>query len=449
MKVYNEVTIDMNPESSTYGKHLSEDSCNYEGDVALCGGGGGGGDPRNPWAWASKQPGGKMPTALPSVHSRLGWGGFDFGSDIDLPDRNELYRQERERLKAQGKRTNESDAEFSRRITSKANIYADDKYNEGFRTGWYEPAFKAFVKGPVQEMMGQAPDVGASYAGKIDPGKSEFMTAEDAFSQAGISTQLASDLLSAASGQIGAGHSSIGAAGPMIAKDVQSDFAETALQMESEQTAFDEEVERIESARTEAKKTKDEQLTQSSVARAKALGGQLSDYEKAAASQAQSGMAYSAPATTGVGEFQRKEGADLRDIAMDRYEILKGYKAGQRKLRGEEDVAEGALSEAKKEYNLGLQDVLEQTASLATDIKGKGDALLSDWDTWGQSFAGPEYSIHGDTRWGGGLAGQPFFQELSSPVLTDLTNLTSEVGGIAGDMIGYLQGSLGEESAGV
>ena len=43
MKIYNEVTIDMNPESDTYGKHLSEDSCNYTGDIALCGGGGNGG----------------------------------------------------------------------------------------------------------------------------------------------------------------------------------------------------------------------------------------------------------------------------------------------------------------------------------------------------------------------------------------------------------------------
>ena len=39
MKIYDEVTIDMNPESSTYGKHLSEESHEYNGDVALCGGG--------------------------------------------------------------------------------------------------------------------------------------------------------------------------------------------------------------------------------------------------------------------------------------------------------------------------------------------------------------------------------------------------------------------------
>ena len=37
MKIYDEVTIDMNPESSTYGKHLSEESHEYNGDVALCG----------------------------------------------------------------------------------------------------------------------------------------------------------------------------------------------------------------------------------------------------------------------------------------------------------------------------------------------------------------------------------------------------------------------------
>ena len=36
MKIYNEVIIDMNPESSTYGEHLSEDSYEYNGDMALC-----------------------------------------------------------------------------------------------------------------------------------------------------------------------------------------------------------------------------------------------------------------------------------------------------------------------------------------------------------------------------------------------------------------------------
>lgn len=38
MKIYEEVVIDMNPESSTYGEHLSEESYDYEGDIALAGG---------------------------------------------------------------------------------------------------------------------------------------------------------------------------------------------------------------------------------------------------------------------------------------------------------------------------------------------------------------------------------------------------------------------------
>lgn len=39
MKIYNEVTIDMNPESITYGKHTSENSYEYKGNVDLCCGG--------------------------------------------------------------------------------------------------------------------------------------------------------------------------------------------------------------------------------------------------------------------------------------------------------------------------------------------------------------------------------------------------------------------------
>ena len=39
MKIYEEVTIDMNPDSSTYGEHLSEESYEYGGDVVLCHGG--------------------------------------------------------------------------------------------------------------------------------------------------------------------------------------------------------------------------------------------------------------------------------------------------------------------------------------------------------------------------------------------------------------------------
>ena len=43
MKIYNEIVIDMNPESSSYGKTLHEDSCNYTGDIILCRTAGGGG----------------------------------------------------------------------------------------------------------------------------------------------------------------------------------------------------------------------------------------------------------------------------------------------------------------------------------------------------------------------------------------------------------------------
>ena len=36
MKIYDEITIDMNPESETYAQVLSEDSYNYEGEVHEC-----------------------------------------------------------------------------------------------------------------------------------------------------------------------------------------------------------------------------------------------------------------------------------------------------------------------------------------------------------------------------------------------------------------------------
>ena len=36
-KIYNEVVIDMNPESSAYGETLYEDSFQDDGPIALCG----------------------------------------------------------------------------------------------------------------------------------------------------------------------------------------------------------------------------------------------------------------------------------------------------------------------------------------------------------------------------------------------------------------------------
>ena len=35
MKIYNEIVIDMNPKSSSYGETLHEDSYEYEGDMML------------------------------------------------------------------------------------------------------------------------------------------------------------------------------------------------------------------------------------------------------------------------------------------------------------------------------------------------------------------------------------------------------------------------------
>ena len=49
MKIYKEVVIDMNPESSTYEKHLSEDSHEYNGKIALCCGSGK--KQHNPYDW--------------------------------------------------------------------------------------------------------------------------------------------------------------------------------------------------------------------------------------------------------------------------------------------------------------------------------------------------------------------------------------------------------------
>ena len=55
-KIYKEVVIDMNPESSSYGETLHEDSFEYDGpmDLALRGGYEGGNDPNNPGDWYSE-----------------------------------------------------------------------------------------------------------------------------------------------------------------------------------------------------------------------------------------------------------------------------------------------------------------------------------------------------------------------------------------------------------
>lgn len=150
MKIYNEVTIDMNPESDDYGKHLHEDSIEYEGEVALCGS-----KPKpinfkgmdaQPGIQAAGLPGGKFPSQLPSnwagTLGDIHQGEFNPGGVVlGGPKAVDVKAADKSGERWHGMSNVSKPKEFKDSVTA---------YSEDFKSKWYDPYVKATIEKPLE-----------------------------------------------------------------------------------------------------------------------------------------------------------------------------------------------------------------------------------------------------------------------------------------------------------
>ena len=481
MKVYNEVTIDMNPESSAYGEHLSEDSHQYNGDVALCCGGGGGDS--TPTAKGIKEDkthpvhfwkgAGKLPTGLSST---VGLPSFMTGKQIEgiSPFYQQHYDDLEDSLSPQlaesmheyyttgaGKEEMPEGATFGEAPEGGSypwdydqtqghvpdtggqggSTYTDvDDYDianlieegskwgyktgdagdinipgiKSFGEGWYKPYYKAAVRDPLKQMRQAAPGTSGG----------QFEKFGDVMASSGVPQEMIAGITEADGGFNQWQHRPDWAGGEaVLPKGLGSDLSTIAGNLNIAQEAFETEEKRIEDFRVTAGETKEDEMLEHRVERAKALSGREQEYEQAEAGESVSGLAYSAPAEQQTKTLQEENVRELLAIKRGEADTMKDYhadisQADQETLdAGDRMVgAEIAASGAIKGLVPAIQEAGQDVKDTAQDIIGGHQMYGGNIAAGGSQGA----NIVGKRGWG---YGDQYFQESKPQGLDELTQL--------------------------
>ena len=407
MKVYNEVTIDMNPESSTYREHTSEDSYQYKGNIDLCCG-------KSPkWklpgkegqpAWQAMgfkdKPFGQSqefeyPTQLPSVYDQAMPVGGEYiggtnieGATLGPFDVRAAHPAKSFFYDAMGGVAERHDERIMK------------EYGERFGPQWYEPLIKSAIEDPIRSTLQREMTTPEARFGGILP--EDILTG--AKSHMGGTSWASPDQYLVAGGQTGT---------PQDLTD-DLDWAETLYTQSAEDIADqrgDIDYDRIllgqERIREEDKYEED--LQEAQKMRLKEQGrlgrqvsgvaeGQLDQFRKYTAPIGKSGFAYSGPAQqyaeTGAKEQKRK----FRDLAIEKREAENKYQKAlkdreedydetvrdldkeERVFDRQDEALDRSLREARNIYKEGKVDYAKGIQDLA---KSAGDDLtgLQNWIT--------------------------------------------------------------------
>lgn len=407
MKIYDEVTIDMNPESLTYGKHLSEESHEYNGDISLCAGAGtidvdrgkGYGRPGLTTLGRGAH-GGKMPGALPSnifqvgipgvmdkPAGALGQGDTPFGTKHDPgfwatkegrtphyqknPD-NDIFQQVgigiENLLHAIGGGIGIEKKQWDE---SGGHMMEDDQ-NLEFKN-WYE-----------------------DYIGKaIDAPATQFR--EQGFQRA---SELGLDpsVLAGYGGDVG-GIDTLEGEGPLVAKGLTGDITTAQYDLEQQikderlaQEGYDEDLTTLKSDRMKA-------ITGQDLMRTQALTQQGTQAQQRAAAIAKTGMAYSGPAEVAARMGEEAGQFDLASIAKEKQNIQEKYGIAKADIEGSKIGAESDLEGFRRDFGVKVQDVLEGSTSdlqdLMTGLGGLPQAHSAFGESIDASLVAPDWSGEG------------------------------------------------------
>ena len=367
MKIYDEVTIDMNPESSTYGEHLSEESIEYTGDVALCGSAEGpsiSGDPR-PGITAMGRGGGKFPTALdpaisgsiPELDIMPGGTAIDMTSQMaEGVDQGDYTSTRKGKFLGTGTRRNYDEAE-------------EKAFSSGFREGWYDPYLDVALKTPMQQIRERG---------------FEKATTEN--------TGLSQDVINQYLPEGYAGTSLEGER--VIEKGSLTDLGYAQEDLDLAKTEAEEAktgaLEDIDLAEEEATLEKRKALQEGNIKRAQLAEGTLGAEQATRAGAATSGFAYSGPQAQSAAQ-QREQGTTaLGDIARSQQDIESQY---QRDLEGFEtsrgDVAseyDKAVGTAETDYGRAVGGALDAASQSVSDLIGAAGDLVGSHTQFGDTI---------------------------------------------------------------
>mgnify|MGYP003670484548 CR=1 FL=1 len=417
MKIYDEVTIDMNPESSTYGKHLSEESYDYEGDVALAGGGKGDIDVKRgrgrfrPGLMALGR-GGRFPGSIE------GFGGAGMPGVYESPQGKPTPWTQSPITKKQYEGTESFDAykgssgligDVGGAVTDIVESITDDLF--GFNL--FPKSWDSSQGYAAEDAIDQ--DFGDYYADYIDKGVRTpleqfrgfgFSEGTGAF-QSAADLGLPEELLSQAPGTTMPGIDSPLGGGPLIAKgnvpqltSMQSALGRAIDDEAKEQIRLDEQL-------VDLKEAKNIALTEQDKLRTSTLRGLATDAEKREANLAATGLYESGPAARRAMGEEYGDKVSLSDISGKKQEIEKGFQMQKEGIEGEKSDVADVLTESRRDFGeeVGqmLQGSTDQINTLLTGLKAipeahaaYGGLLASQVDPisgegWGQGGDIPAY----------------------------------------------------------
>tara|TARA_R110000824_G_scaffold240151_4_gene428798 strand:- start:1284 stop:2618 length:1335 start_codon:yes stop_codon:yes gene_type:complete len=444
MKIYKEVVIDMNPESSTYEKHLSEDSHEYNGKIALCCGSGK--KQHNPYDWARSQPG----STSPMETSSYGIAGFpsEFAGQKFMGV-DPHYKNPTGQMSDYSSSWEEEEAE---------DIY---KYGGGgapsWARGWYDPAFESAVRAPLQSYLGMSGEGLGEAQSIVRPDVSELTTLTEAFG--GEVPEFIQEAGSMP--ELGVGTAAAGYGEPVLHSGVKSDIAEATTDIGFREQEYQDTLDALDLEEEDVGEERKAGLLEQRVARTQALSGRVPEYEEARASTAATGMAYSAPAERTEKSLKEENIAELSDIKRDQFDVEETYEERLEDIESERAITEGTFKEEKAGYIGDLGTAFEKSSGLMQEFSQAGTNILDAWSSMG-SILNPEKDtrgrIMGQTRYGDGYkgSGSGFFEEQHLSDVAPEFNILGQITGEAGGLTNWLQdisssamtGLLDEETGG-
>ena len=423
MKIYNEVTIDMNPESITYGKHLSEDSYEYNNAIDLCKGGDDGPPDPEPGYFWQEQPGGRLPQHLPSSYELpLGVGGSP------IPGIAPSYKKTWDSFAAGVKGGNmdpwtgepipgaeefnnpwdvpQEDVAPPGLAKGMASAMGRQRAKQQFFSHWYKPYYESMVSAPIRGMLGmdvtegqRAINPGAQAI--IDKVPSDFVRLSEAGIEPGIMEEFGSL-------EPGIRTAEAGYDEPIIADVFKSDVRQASDVYGMAKDAYDLALERIAGQEEEAEGIRKETLSDIRAQRLLSRRESVPDYERARAPMATSGIAYSQPAQTAMTgdasvQLEKNLGFKEQELAAE-----SEYQEALGVAEESKEEAEMELDAKKLDFAGDLETVFQNTAQEALNLASQGSQIVGSHRAYGPSLIGKsETDIIGNPMnvWGTGEHG--------------------------------------------
>jgi hypothetical protein len=414
MKIYDEVTIDMNPESSTYGKHLSESSSEYNGNIDLCKGSGADqwtvkDDEYSAGYMAAGMEGGTYPRQLKQIHGggldpeifsgEYKYGGAAIDSDLGTVDPEKISR----------------------------------------RSGWqrkWETGFMGGHKWQGQEEETQAQQVARDFQSKwYDPYKEVALTRPfEALAVRGLeeataeSTGLSQEQIDRMQGVTGGSQYGLTEGGKYMAKGSGTEMKRLTEEFDITKQTREDELATLEEAEELAAREKGEKLKKIGSARSRATEGVLPAEEALRAEAAGTGFSYSAPGQRQAMATRGQAQQGLEDLTDQERLARESFALEEERIEGQRGEVEEAFEAAEAKYGADIANVLATGKGRVNELIGAAGQILEAHQGYGKELVEQSRNVggsYGAGDWGnweyaditrnrGGVLGSPtggYFQE--------------------------------------